>query len=129
MTQDLIDDLNALPMVDNTKTAELRQAIGDETFDTLFATLPAEIRRLFEVLTSHCALSPVDMDGVRNVAHALKGVAANYGVTRLEAIGRALNSQDATETDTHVLVAYLKEQLAVFEALALAEPDERKRIA
>ena len=119
MPEDLIKDLDALPLLDETTTALLRESIGDEKYAELFATLPAEVSHLCDALSSHCAQSPINRDGVRIAAHTLKGVAANYGVARLEAVAHALGDAMSTESETRDLVAYLKDQVAVLEAVAL----------
>ncbi|MDJ0685816.1 MAG: Hpt domain-containing protein [Alphaproteobacteria bacterium] len=129
MPNDLIRDLDALPLLDKATTAVLRESIGDEKYAELFATLPAEVSRLCDALSSYCTLSPIDRDGIRAAAHALKGVAANYGVVRLEAVARALGGPTSTEGEMRDLVAYLKNQLALLETAALDAPDDAGRVA
>ncbi|MDR6772454.1 ATP-binding protein [Azospirillum sp. BE72] len=79
----------ALPLLDRVKLAELRLALGGEALDGMLQLLPETALR--ELTAIRSALQAGRPKELRQAAHTLSGLAANFGAPRMAAIARAIN--------------------------------------
>ncbi|WP_377810658.1 ATP-binding protein [Azospirillum sp. A29] len=87
---------SALPLVDRVKLAELRLALGGEALDGMLQLLPETALR--ELTAIRSALQAGRPKELKQAAHTLAGLAANFGTPRMAAIARAINDS-STDTD------------------------------
>lgn len=92
----------ALPLLDRVKLAELRLALGGEALDGMLNLLPETALR--ELTAIRSALQAGRPKELRQAAHTLSGLAANFGAPRMAAIARAINDNPA---DTDKVAALL----------------------
>lgn len=104
----------AEPMFEEEKTQNLRNTLGESVFYSLLAELPVETKRLGEAMAD--CISDYDAALMRRHAHALKGVCANYGATRLMMMGRAIHDNCEDPRYVTSAVGVLAEQLDEFGA-------------
>lgn len=83
------DSILAEPMFEEEKTQNLRKTLGETVFYALLAELPSETKRLGEAMVE--CVGDYDADMMKRHAHALKGVCANYGATRIMLMSRAIH--------------------------------------
>jgi HPt (histidine-containing phosphotransfer) domain-containing protein len=82
MSRSLIDQ----PLFDHVQIALLRDALGEENLRAMLSEFPgAAAQALCGIDT---ALSSNDLEEVRRLAHAFKGVASSFGAARLAAMAR-----------------------------------------
>ena len=81
------DLLIQLPLLDTTRLDELRAAVGD-SYEMMIEMFPDSAREEFDALRG--ALDTGDAPTARRAAHTLKGVAASFGATRVQAIAHML---------------------------------------
>lgn len=93
---------SALPLVDRVKLAELRLALGGEALDGMLQLLPETALR--ELTAIRSALQAGRPKELKQAAHTLAGLAANFGTPRMAAIARAIND---SSTDTDKVAALL----------------------
>ena len=79
----------ALPLLDRVKLAELRLALGGEALDGMLQLLPETALR--ELTAIRAALQAGRPKELKQAAHTLSGLAANFGAPRMAAIARAIN--------------------------------------
>ena len=80
MSRSLIDQ----PLLDQVQIALLRDALGEEDLRAMLSEFPgAAAQALCGIDT---ALASNDLEEVRRLAHAFKGVASSFGAARLAAI-------------------------------------------
>ncbi|KAA0579728.1 response regulator [Azospirillum sp. B21] len=83
----------ALPLLDRVKLAELRLALGGEALDGMMQLLPETALR--ELTAIRSALQAGRPKELKQAAHTLSGLAANFGAPRMAAIARAINDNPA----------------------------------
>ncbi|WP_042444521.1 ATP-binding protein [Azospirillum sp. B510] len=93
---------SALPLVDRVKLAELRLALGGEALDGMLELLPETALR--ELTAIRSALQAGRPQELKQAAHTLAGLAANFGTPRMAAIARAIND---TPTDAEAVATLL----------------------
>jgi signal transduction histidine kinase/CheY-like chemotaxis protein/HPt (histidine-containing phosphotransfer) domain-containing protein len=79
---------SALPVFDAGRLAALREVFGAEEFRLALSHIPDEAANCLSQMNA--AVSAGDLDAVRKAAHSLKGMAGNFGATRLAAISRSI---------------------------------------
>jgi PAS domain S-box-containing protein len=84
-------DLNLHPVIDKTKLAELRQALGTESLDSMLRLLPETARR--EIANLCDGVTGNQERLIKHAAHTLAGLAANFGCPRLAYVARAVNDR------------------------------------
>ena len=77
-----------IPLFDNAKLAELRKTFGDTDFLVALGCIPDEGAKCLNQIKA--AIGAGDLDAARKAAHSLKGMAGNFGATRLAAISRRI---------------------------------------
>ncbi|MBP2227736.1 PAS domain S-box-containing protein [Azospirillum agricola] len=80
-----------LPLIDRVKQAELRLALGSDSLDGMLRMLPETAMR--ELSAIRAALQGDRPQEIRQAAHTLAGLAANFGTPRMAAIARAVNDR------------------------------------
>ncbi|NYZ15234.1 response regulator [Azospirillum sp. RWY-5-1] len=90
------------PLVDRVKLAELRLALGSESLDGMLSLFPETALR--ERAAIAAAVHAGRVRDVRQAAHTLAGLSANFGCLRLAEVARAVNEAHA---DTAALGALL----------------------
>jgi PAS domain S-box-containing protein len=91
-----------LPLVDRVKQAELRLALGSQSLDGMLHLLPETALR--EVSAIQTALQDNQPRELKQAAHTLAGLAANFGTPRVAAIAKLINDQ---HMDTERVAALL----------------------
>jgi PAS domain S-box-containing protein len=84
-------DLNLHPVIDKTKLAELRQALGSESLDSMLRLLPETAAR--EIANLCDGVTGNQQRLIKHAAHTLAGLAANFGCPRLAYVARAVNDR------------------------------------
>jgi HPt (histidine-containing phosphotransfer) domain-containing protein len=82
MQRNLIDE----PLFDVVQIALLRDALGEEDLRIMLSELPSAAGQACQKI--EMALASNDLEEVRRLAHALKGVASSFAAARLAAIAR-----------------------------------------
>jgi CheY-like chemotaxis protein/HPt (histidine-containing phosphotransfer) domain-containing protein len=82
-----------IPLFDEAKLAELRKTFGETDFLVALGCIPDEGAKCLNQIKA--AISAGDLDAARKAAHSLKGMAGNFGATRLATISRRIEL-DAT---------------------------------
>jgi PAS domain S-box-containing protein len=83
------DAMARLPLVDQVKLSELRLALGVSAIDDMLRLFPDTV--LGEVTAIATGLAGGRFDDLRQAAHTLAGLAANFGAPRLAAVARRIN--------------------------------------
>ena len=78
----------AIALFDTAKLSELRKSFGEDDFRVALACIPDEGARCLNQIKA--AIGAGDLDAARKAAHSLKGMAGNFGATRLAAISRRI---------------------------------------
>ena len=78
----------AIALFDIAKLAQLRKSFGDEDLRVALSCIPGEGAKCLNQMKA--AVSAGDLDAARRAAHSLKGMAGNFGATRLAAISRRI---------------------------------------
>ncbi|WP_211103933.1 response regulator [Skermanella pratensis] len=113
------DLLVELPLIDGGRLDELRAAVGD-SYAMMVEMFPASARE--ELAALRAALDSGDAGSSRRAAHSLKGVAASFGATRVQAIAHLLEDTGHPPEEAARLLARLESALEdTLEALATAE--------
>ena len=76
--------LDEVPLFDEARLDEMKEAVGEETLVMLIQMLPETGQEQFDDLCRHFADG--DCDGLSTSAHTLKGTASNLGAARLQAV-------------------------------------------
>ncbi len=95
-----------LPLVDRVKLSELRLALGSDSLDGMLRLLPETAMR--ELTAVRSALQGGRLRELRQAAHTLAGLAANFGTPRMAAIARALMDGHADAERVAALVPLLE---------------------
>jgi HPt (histidine-containing phosphotransfer) domain-containing protein len=77
-----------IALFDAAKLADLRESFGDEDLRVALSCIPDEGARCLNQMKA--AIGAGDLDAARRAAHSLKGMAGNFGATRLAAISRRI---------------------------------------
>ncbi len=109
-----------LPLVDRVKQAELRLALGSQSLDGMLHLLPETALR--EVSAIRAALQGGRARELKQAAHTLAGLAANFGTPRVAAIAKLINDQHADAERVAALLPLLEVAVAATNRLIL-EPD------
>jgi HPt (histidine-containing phosphotransfer) domain-containing protein len=111
------DLLIQLPLLDTTRLDELRAAVGD-SYDMMIDMFPESAREELDALRA--ALDAGDAPTARRAAHTLKGVAASFGATRLQAIAHMLEDTTLPPDKSKALISSI--ETALEATLAALEP-------
>lgn len=85
------DGFARLALVDRIKLAELRLALGADSLGSMLRLLPeTAMRELTAIRSALMGNRPRDL---KQAAHTLSGLAANFGTPRVAAIAKAINDQ------------------------------------
>ncbi|SMF28108.1 PAS domain S-box-containing protein [Azospirillum oryzae] len=106
---------SALPLVDRVKLAELRLALGGEALDGMLLLLPETALR--ELTAIRSALQAGRPKELKQAAHTLAGLAANFGTPRMAAIARAINDSPADTEKVAALLPLLETTVAATSSL------------
>jgi len=106
---------SALPLVDRVKLAELRLALGGEALDGMLQLLPETALR--ELAAIRSALQAGRPKELKQAAHTLAGLAANFGTPRMAAIARAINDSPADTDKVAALLPLLETTVAATSSL------------
>lgn len=109
-----------LPLIDRVKQAELRLALGSESLDGMLRLLPETAMR--EASTLKAALEDARPQEIKQAAHTLAGLAANFGTPRMAALARAMNDQHGDPEKIAALLPLLEGVIAE-TSRALLEPE------
>lgn len=90
-SRDNIADLNLHPLLDKTKLAELRQALGSDSLDNMLRMLPETAER--EIANLCDGVTGNQQRLIKHAAHTLAGLAANFGCPRLAYVARIVNNR------------------------------------
>ncbi|UEM22345.1 PAS domain S-box protein [Skermanella mucosa] len=113
------DLLVELPLIDAGRLDELRAAVG-ESYAMMMEMFPDSARE--ELAALRTALDSGDAGSSRRAAHSLKGVAASFGATRVQAIAHLLEDADHPPEEAFRLLARLESALEdTLAALGLTE--------
>ena len=82
-----------IPLFDKAKLAELRKTFGETDFLVALGCIPDEGAKCLNQIKA--AIGAGDLDAARKAAHSLKGMAGNFGATRLATVSRRIEL-DAT---------------------------------
>jgi len=111
------DLLIQLPLLDTARLDELRAAVGD-SYDMMIDMFPESAREELDALRA--ALDVGDAPTARRAAHTLKGVAASFGATRLQAIAHMLEDTTLPPDKSKALISSI--ETALEATLAALEP-------
>jgi CheY-like chemotaxis protein len=111
------DLLIQLPLLDTMRLDELRAAVGD-SYDMMLEMFPDSAREELDALRG--ALNNADAPTARRAAHTLKGVAASFGATRVQAIAHMLEDTTLPPARSKALIEAL--EMALKATLAALEP-------
>nr|WP_209980726.1 ATP-binding protein [Azospirillum picis] len=112
-----------LPLVDRVKQAELRLALGGEALDGMLLLLPETTLR--ELAAIRSALASGRPQELKQAAHTLSGLAANFGAPRVAAIARAINDNPTDTEKVAALLPLLEIAVAATSRMVSGPPDER----
>jgi len=90
-----------IALFDPAKLVELRENFGEADFRVALSCIPDEGAKCLNLMKA--AIGAGDLDAARRAAHSLKGMAGNFGATRLAAISRRI------ELDTPAIEAVAEE--------------------
>jgi len=79
------------PLFDQVQIALLRDALGEEELRAMLSEFPGTAALAFRNMGT--ALASNDLEEVRRVAHAFKGVASSFGASLLAAMARELETE------------------------------------
>ncbi|RVU37910.1 hypothetical protein EOI86_00990 [Hwanghaeella grinnelliae] len=107
-----MQNFDALPVQDLEKTESLVQALGEERYLDLISLVPPEVEKILERYrvpegTDSSILEFVGPDRRRD-AHTLKGLAGNYGLSRLEHTAKALEAENLSDEELDLLLGRLQ---------------------
>lgn len=111
------DLLIQLPLLDTDRLDELHAAVGD-SYDMMIDMFPESARE--ELGALRAALDAGDAATARRAAHTLKGIAASFGATRVQAIAHMLEDTTLPRDRSNALIASLETTLSA--TLAALEP-------
>ncbi|MFS2012988.1 ATP-binding protein [Azospirillum sp. CT11-132] len=106
---------SSLPLIDRVKLAELRLALGGEALDGMLQLLPETALR--ELTAIRSALQAGRPKELKQAAHTLTGLAANFGAPRMAAIARAINDSPADTEKVAALLPLLETTVAATSSL------------
>ncbi|WP_448206579.1 ATP-binding protein [Azospirillum sp. sgz302134] len=109
-----------LPLIDRVKLSELRLALGSESLDGMLRLLPETAMRELSAVRS--SLQGNRLRDLRQAAHTLAGLAANFGTPRMAAIARALND-NYTEPDKVAALVPLLERVVEATSRAIIDTE------
>jgi len=98
-----------VPLFDEAKLADLRSTFGETDFQIALGCIPDEGAKCLNQIKA--AIGAGDLDAARSAAHNLKGMAGNFGATRLAAISRRIELEAAAIEIVAENVAELEEAL------------------
>jgi len=109
-----------LPLVDRVKLSELRVALGAESLAGMLRLMPETcLRELSAIRSAHQDARPADL---KQAAHTLAGLAANFGTPRLAAVARAINEQYTDDAQVAALLPQLESAVTDTNRL-IADPN------
>jgi len=114
------EGFHGIPLIDRVKLSELRLALGAESLEGMLRLMPEAALR--ELSAIHAAFQGDRPRDLRQAAHTLAGLAANFGAPRLAAIARAINEQHADAETVAALLPLLEQAIADTNRL-IEDPD------
>jgi len=109
--------LDVLPIFDRTRVEEGLGMLPPKRVASMLAMLPSEVDRRLEEYRS--ALEAEDLPAARRAAHTLKGLSANFGAARLEAVSRAAEAACGSLGSARAAVPLIEESVRVTAVVAL----------
>ncbi len=113
-TPPVVLSFETLPLFDRVRVDAGLGVLPPARVAGMLAMLPSEMKRRVE--DYRAALRMGDLEGARRSAHALKGMAANFGALRLESVARAAEAASASRASADLvtpLMADVVERTAV----------------
>lgn len=105
-------NFDELPVQDEEKTHSLVKALGEDRYLDLISLVPPEVEKIlgrYTVPTGEDGTPPaVNALDRRRDAHTLKGLAGNYGLSRLEHTARAMEAESLTAAELDQLLDRLQ---------------------
>jgi HPt (histidine-containing phosphotransfer) domain-containing protein len=103
--------IQSLPVVDPDMRAELVEAVGLEALADLTAPFVQSAREQADAITA--ALADGSRERLRRAGHTLKGLAGNFGATRLAALGLAIEQARDDPAEAARLAAFLDAEIGL----------------
>ncbi|WP_425403316.1 Hpt domain-containing protein [Hwanghaeella sp.] len=101
-----------LPVQDEEKTESLVQALGEDRYLDLISLVPPEVEKILARYGGpdgdRAATTAPEAPDRRRDAHTLKGLAGNYGLSRLEHTARALEAEHLSDAELDQLLGRLQ---------------------
>jgi len=103
----VVSSFDSLPLFDRVRVDVGLGVLPPARVAGMLAMLPSEMLRLVE--DYRAALRTGDLEAARRSTHALKGMAANFGALRLEAVARAAEAASASRGSADLVAPLLAE--------------------
>ena len=114
----MVLSFDTLPLFDRGRVDAGLGVLPPDRVAGMLAMLPSEMNRRVDDYRS--ALGLGDLEGARRSAHALKGMAANFGALRLESVARAAEAASASRASAELVAPLMAD---VVERTAVAALD------
>ncbi|GHD57429.1 hypothetical protein GCM10017083_38920 [Thalassobaculum fulvum] len=108
--------LEVLPVFDRARVEDGLGVLPPQRVASMLAMLPSEIERRLGEYRS--ALEAEDLPTARRAAHTLKGLAANFGAARLEAVSRAAEAACGSLGSARAAVPLIEEAVRATAVVA-----------
>lgn len=119
----VMDAFDDLPIQDQEKTQSLVDALGEDRYLDLISLVPPEVEKILDryAKSKPAVTDDAGFDGPdrRRDAHTLKGLAGNYGLSRLEHAAKALEADHLTDAELDQLLGRL--QTCVDEIITIGD--------
>jgi HPt (histidine-containing phosphotransfer) domain-containing protein len=97
-----VESLDELPALDETVLDDLASALGGPAVADMLPTFVANMVEYRDRLAT--AIANADMDEVKRAAHAMKGLAAQFGAPRVSLLARQIEHDCRTIADVSVVL-------------------------
>lgn len=108
-----IKDSNAAPVLDADTLGALADALSEEILAPMLLTFSTNMHKYLDDLTT--AMSAGDLKQARRIAHALKGLCAQFGAVRASALAKFIEMDAASLSDVSLVLPGLAETIAATE--------------